>query len=68
MKFDGLLPDLFFSQLALRDVMSNRNILIRFPFGIQIGNYRRIDPVDAAILGAITKLALPDVPRSDGGP
>ena len=48
--------------------MANGHVLVRFAFGIKKRNYRRVHPVDAAVLRAIAKLTLPDSAATDRGP
>src|SRR5471030_27066 len=57
-------------QLAFfADIETNRQIAVNPPGGvIEHRHHGAVDPVQAAILGAIADLALPDVAQGDGAP
>src|SRR6185369_16203342 len=63
-----LLADLFLGSFAFRDVTSDRNVLVRLTLGIKEWNYRGVDPVKAAVLGAILNLTTPDLSARYCGP
>ena len=58
----------FFRQFALSDVVPNRYVLVRFPFGIKKRNDGRVDPINAAVFCPIAKLALPNFAAGNRGP
>src|SRR5262249_38402398 len=63
-----LLVNLLFRSFAFGDVAADRHVLIRFALGVQERNYRGVDPVIAAVLGAISYLTAPDFTAGDRGP
>ena len=48
--------------------MPDSDVLIGFAFGIKKRNYRRIHPINTAVLRAIAKFAFPDLAGGDRGP
>ena len=51
-----------FLLFAFGDVGADRDVLDWFSVQIQEGKYRRIDPVDAPVFGAVANLPFPGLP------
>src|SRR5205814_2214278 len=63
-----LLANFVFRVLLLRDVVTNRYVVMRFVMFIEERNDRRIDPIDRAVFRTVAYLTLPILSARDRSP
>ncbi len=64
----SLLANLLLGSFAFGYVAADRDVLVGFSFGVEKRNYRRVDPIVTAVLGAILDLATPYFAARDRRP
>src|SRR5690349_7994466 len=64
----GLLANLLFSAFTLGDVTTNRDVLVGFAFAVEKGDDSRVNPIEAAVLGAVFYLTTPNFAARYRGP
>src|SRR3982751_5311672 len=63
-----LLPYLLFGTFALRDIATNRDVLIWLTLGVKKRDYGCVYPVEASVFGTILYLTTPHFAARDRGP